>query len=107
MITTILRKFTTLITHLDLTAKKIDIYRSVAEPFIADVLAGYTCTLFAFGQSGTGKSYAMEGERTPGDANSWELVISLFFAHVKYFYLHGHILGPPLWASAEGYKQNI
>lgn len=29
---------------------------------MTDVLEGYNCTVFAFGQTGTGKTYTMEGE---------------------------------------------
>lgn len=29
---------------------------------IEDVLAGYNCTIFAYGQTGTGKTYTMEGD---------------------------------------------
>jgi kinesin family protein 11 len=29
---------------------------------VNDVLEGYNCTVFAFGQTGTGKTYTMEGE---------------------------------------------
>lgn len=34
-------------------------------PLIAEVLLGYNCTVFAYGQTGTGKTYTMEGDRTP------------------------------------------
>lgn len=55
-------------------SKQIDVYKSVAQPMIAEVLAGYNCTIFAYGQTGTGKTFTMEGERTPGDGNSWDKV---------------------------------
>ena len=52
---------------------QIEVYRSVVEPLIEQVVMGYNCTVFAYGQTGTGKTYTMEGERTESDvACSWE-----------------------------------
>lgn len=31
-----------------------DVYMSVCAPLIEEVLAGYNCTIFAYGQTGTG-----------------------------------------------------
>lgn len=38
------------------------IYREIAAPIVEEVLNGYTCTIFAYGQTGTGKTYTMEGD---------------------------------------------
>ncbi|OQR71667.1 kinesin protein KIF11, partial [Tropilaelaps mercedesae] len=43
---------------------QIDVYRSVVQPLISEVLQGYNCTVFAYGQTGTGKTYTMEGVRS-------------------------------------------
>ncbi len=40
-----------------------DVFRSVASPLIKQVLKGYNATIFAYGQTGTGKTYTMEGLR--------------------------------------------
>ncbi|EER95074.2 kinesin-like protein KIN-5B isoform X2 [Sorghum bicolor] len=40
------------------------IYDHAVAPIVIDVLEGYNCTVFAFGQTGTGKTYTMEGEMT-------------------------------------------
>lgn len=40
------------------------IYDHAVAPIVDDVLEGYNCTVFAFGQTGTGKTYTMEGEIT-------------------------------------------
>ncbi|KAK9767780.1 Kinesin- motor protein [Basidiobolus ranarum] len=37
------------------------LYNSIVEPFLGEVLNGYNCTIFAYGQTGTGKTYTMEG----------------------------------------------
>lgn len=37
------------------------VYQEVVSPMLEEVLMGYNCTLFAYGQTGTGKTYTMEG----------------------------------------------
>ncbi|XP_029645046.1 kinesin-like protein KIF11-B isoform X2 [Octopus sinensis] len=53
-------------------AKQIDIYKAVVIPIIDEVLLGYNCTIFAYGQTGTGKTFTMEGERSEDVNCSWE-----------------------------------
>ncbi|XP_038070916.1 kinesin-like protein KIF11-A [Patiria miniata] len=53
-------------------AKQIEVYKSVVLPILDEVLMGYNCTVFAYGQTGTGKTFTMEGDRTPDPAVSWE-----------------------------------
>ncbi|KAG7202940.1 hypothetical protein KM043_010081 [Ampulex compressa] len=43
------------------TSKQIDVYKAVVSPLLEEVLAGYNCTVFAYGQTGTGKTFTMEG----------------------------------------------
>ncbi|KAH9050749.1 kinesin-domain-containing protein [Lactarius hengduanensis] len=38
------------------------IYQDVVHPMLDEVLLGYNCTLFAYGQTGTGKTYTMQGD---------------------------------------------
>ncbi|XP_061932410.1 kinesin-like protein Klp61F [Apis cerana] len=42
-------------------AKQIQVYNAVVSPLLEEVLAGYNCTVFAYGQTGTGKTFTMEG----------------------------------------------
>lgn len=37
------------------------VYHEVVGPMLAEVLMGYNCTLFAYGQTGTGKTYVCNG----------------------------------------------
>lgn len=42
------------------------LYSGAIAPIVSEVLEGFNCTIFAYGQTGTGKTYTMEG----GDRNS-------------------------------------
>ncbi|KAG8374100.1 hypothetical protein BUALT_Bualt11G0095800 [Buddleja alternifolia] len=39
-----------------------DLYEQAVVPIVNEVLEGFNCTIFAYGQTGTGKTYTMEGE---------------------------------------------
>ena len=42
---------------------QMDVYNRVARPIVQNVLEGYNGTIFAYGQTGTGKTFTMEGNR--------------------------------------------
>uniref|UniRef100_A0A453RRV7 Kinesin-like protein n=1 Tax=Aegilops tauschii subsp. strangulata TaxID=200361 RepID=A0A453RRV7_AEGTS len=44
------------------TARQRDLYDQAIIPIVNEVLEGFNCTIFAYGQTGTGKTYTMEGE---------------------------------------------
>ncbi|KAL0868188.1 hypothetical protein ABMA27_007732 [Loxostege sticticalis] len=52
-------------------AKQVEVYQDVVSPLIEEVLAGYNCTVFAYGQTGTGKTHTMVGENS-GDETTWQ-----------------------------------
>ncbi|PVD30020.1 hypothetical protein C0Q70_09281 [Pomacea canaliculata] len=54
------------------SSKQIDVYRAMVVPVVEEVLMGYNCTIFAYGQTGTGKTFTMEGERSDDTSISWE-----------------------------------
>ncbi|KAF0293894.1 Kinesin-like protein KIF3A [Amphibalanus amphitrite] len=60
-----------------------DIYNQVARPIVENVLEGYNGTIFAYGQTGTGKTFTMEGVRTVAEKKG---IIPNSFAHI-----FGHI----------------
>jgi kinesin family protein 11 len=37
------------------------VYHQAISPIVTEVLEGFNCTIFAYGQTGTGKTYTMEG----------------------------------------------
>ena len=43
-------------------ATQEEVYTSVVAPVVHEVLEGFNCTVFAYGQTGTGKTHTMEGE---------------------------------------------
>eukprot|EP00054_Salpingoeca_dolichothecata_P024883 m.171183 g.171183 ORF g.171183 m.171183 type:complete len:769 (-) comp25172_c0_seq2:254-2560(-) len=47
----------------DWNSEQIDIYNTTARPIVDAVLQGFNGTIFAYGQTGTGKTYTMEGIR--------------------------------------------
>ncbi|KAF4125068.1 kinesin family member 11 [Geosmithia morbida] len=40
------------------------VYDDTVKPILDDMLAGFNCTIFAYGQTGTGKTYTMSGDMT-------------------------------------------
>ena len=39
-----------------------EVFQQTIAPVISDVLGGFECTMFAYGQTGTGKTHTMEGD---------------------------------------------
>jgi hypothetical protein len=48
-------------TVFDMDANQQEVYESTAKPAVISILEGYNSTIFAYGQTGTGKTYTMEG----------------------------------------------
>lgn len=44
------------------TSTQSDVYERVGKPIEEDVVAGFSCVIFAYGQTGTGKTHTMEGD---------------------------------------------
>jgi hypothetical protein len=42
-------------------SSQVDLYSQAVVPIVNEVLEGFNCTIFAYGQTGTGKTYTMEG----------------------------------------------
>uniref|UniRef100_A0A4W3JYX6 Kinesin-like protein n=1 Tax=Callorhinchus milii TaxID=7868 RepID=A0A4W3JYX6_CALMI len=64
-------------------SKQVDVYNLTARPIVDSVLEGYNGTIFAYGQTGTGKTFTMEGVRAVPELRG---IIPNSFAHV-----FGHI----------------
>uniref|UniRef100_A0A182RSQ1 Kinesin motor domain-containing protein n=1 Tax=Anopheles funestus TaxID=62324 RepID=A0A182RSQ1_ANOFN len=52
--------------------KQHEVYQAVVAPYIEEVLSGFNCTVFAYGQTGTGKTFTMVGEEEPELSAAWE-----------------------------------
>lgn len=61
------------------TCKQISIFQQAALPIIESVLEGYNGTVFAYGQTGTGKTHTMEGDKDDFDQKG---VIPRTFEHI-------------------------
>lgn len=59
-------------------SKQSDVYQVIVAPFINEVLSGYNCTVFAYGQTGTGKTHTMIGDESPQSGSSYEDVSSVY-----------------------------
>lgn len=59
--------------------KQVDVYNIVARPIVESVLESYNGTIFAYGQTGTGKTFTMEGIRTVPELCG---IIPNSFAHI-------------------------
>lgn len=55
------RKVFTFDAVFDAKSRQQDIYDEAIRPLVASVLQGFNATIFAYGQTGTGKTYTMEG----------------------------------------------
>ncbi|XP_011179772.2 kinesin-like protein Klp61F [Zeugodacus cucurbitae] len=53
-------------------SRQADVYSTVVAPLIEEVLSGYNCTVFAYGQTGTGKTHTMVGTECAELKSSWE-----------------------------------
>ncbi|XP_067646565.1 kinesin-like protein Klp61F [Eurosta solidaginis] len=53
-------------------SRQADVYHTVVAPLIEEVLSGYNCTVFAYGQTGTGKTHTMVGTECAELKSSWE-----------------------------------
>ncbi|XP_060520621.1 kinesin-like protein KIF11-B isoform X2 [Cylas formicarius] len=52
-------------------SSQMDIYLYAVSPMISDVIAGYNCTVFAYGPTGTGKTHTMIGG-DPSSSVNWK-----------------------------------
>jgi kinesin family protein 11 len=61
-------------------AQQRSIYDQAIAPIVEEVLEGFNCTVFAYGQTGTGKTFTMEGgKRNKVMEESTMLLIFGFF----------------------------
>lgn len=67
----------------DTDSRQLDVYNETARPIVDKVLQGYNGTIFAYGQTGTGKTYTMEGNCSAPELKG---IIPNSFAHI-----FGHI----------------
>jgi hypothetical protein len=63
----------------DSNSNQEQVYKDTAFPIVESVLEGYNGTIFAYGQTGTGKTHTMEGKESPPELNG---IIPRTFNHI-------------------------
>ncbi|GAQ91439.1 Kinesin-like protein [Klebsormidium nitens] len=63
----------------DWNSTQEQVYEDAAKPIVISVLEGYNGTVFAYGQTGTGKTHTMEGRDEPADQRG---IIPNAFEHI-------------------------
>ena len=63
----------------DCNSKQLDLYAETFAPLVDSVLDGFNGTIFAYGQTGTGKTFTMEGDRNDPEQRG---VIPNSFEHI-------------------------
>ncbi|KAM4692600.1 kinesin-like protein KIF3B [Rhinophrynus dorsalis] len=63
----------------DCKSKQVELYDETFRPLVDSVLLGFNGTIFAYGQTGTGKTYTMEGVRSDPEKRG---VIPNSFEHI-------------------------
>jgi kinesin family protein 11 len=53
-------------------SQQTEVYDSMVKPIVEEAVRGYNCTVFAYGQTGTGKTHTMEGSLTDNEA--WGMI---------------------------------
>lgn len=55
-----------------------EVFQVSAQPIVDSVMEGFNGTVFAYGQTGTGKTYTMEGMAEPGDGSQHGIMLNTF-----------------------------
>ncbi len=75
----------------DWNATQEQIFNQTARPILESVMEGYNGTIFAYGQTGTGKTYTMEGNDNERDKGIIPRSIDWIFTNIKN-YANQHFL---------------
>jgi len=70
----------------DQYATQRKVYETTARPVVDSALQGYNATIFAYGQTGTGKTYTMEGFNIEGNVEERGIIpraIEQIFGHIQ------------------------
>eukprot|EP01018_Ginkgo_biloba_P021950 Gb_08363 [translate_table: standard] len=77
----------------DSTCTQQELYKNVAHPIVQSVMCGYNGTIFAYGQTSSGKTFTMEGLDHPSDMRG--IIPQAFediFEHIKQSQRSDHFL---------------
>lgn len=69
----------------DWSSTQEDLYEESVQPLVSCVLDGFNATVFAYGQTGTGKTYTMEGSKMcPGNKGIIPKSFEQIFSHISH-----------------------
>lgn len=60
-------------------ADQESVFNSIVKPRIHNIIDGYNCTIFAYGQTGTGKSYTMGTDYLVSSKIIFLFILIVFF----------------------------
>ncbi len=67
----------------DYRGNQEEVFNNTARPILESVMKGYNGTIFAYGQTGTGKTHTMEGQNNPKDKGVVPRTIDWIFDNIK------------------------
>jgi len=67
----------------DQAADQKKVFETTAKPVVESALSGYNATIFAYGQTGTGKTYTMEGFNSAEERGIIPRAIEQIFRHIQ------------------------
>ncbi|BET00072.1 unnamed protein product [Nesidiocoris tenuis] len=67
----------------DSNSTQLDVYGESVFPLVSSVLEGFNGTIFAYGQTGTGKTFTMEGRGTGNDRGIIPRSFDQIFTHIS------------------------
>lgn len=67
----------------DMSSTQAEVYNLTARPIVESVLSGYNGTIFAYGQTGTGKTFSMEGIRDIPELRELYQTLSIIYFHIS------------------------
>mmetsp|Transcript_4378 Transcript_4378/g.6951 ORF Transcript_4378/g.6951 Transcript_4378/m.6951 type:complete len:491 (-) Transcript_4378:2208-3680(-) len=64
-------------------SSQVEVYNKTAAPMVEEVFKGFNCTIFAYGQTGTGKSFTMKGGNSSENAGIIPRIVGEIFDRIS------------------------
>ena len=95
--------------HSDSYASQSDVFDEVGQPVLDWILGGYNCCVFAFGQTGAGKTWTMMGDIKSSDPSRYGLIPRICFSLFEALDANstGEGLESVMFSHMEIYNENV